>query len=174
MPSFTTEHRVGHSAADMFALVADVEQYPKFVPLCERLVVRRRGAQGGKEILIAEMTIGYKLIRETVTTRVVLDRKALNIAVSYLEGPFHHLDSDWLFTPEGERACRVRFAIDYDFKSRLLAGLMGSVFDAAFRKFATAFEARADQVYGRGAATPPAFPVKAGTQGKSRNGHGSG
>lgn len=151
MPHFTTEHRVAHSAADMFALVADVEQYPKFVPLCERLTVRRRGLDGGKEILVADMAIGYKMIRETVTTRVALDRPKLAIGVSYLEGPFQHLDSDWLFTPAGDKACTVRFHIDYDFKSRLLASVMGSVFDAAFRKFASAFETRADEVYGRGA-----------------------
>jgi coenzyme Q-binding protein COQ10 len=149
MPSFTTERHVAYSAADMFALVADVEQYPKFVPLCERLTVRRRGVENGREILVADMAIGYKLIRETVTTRVTLDRPHLKIGVSYLEGPFQHLDSDWLFMPEGDKACAIRFFIDYDFKSRLLAGLMGTVFDAAFRKFAAAFETRADEVYGR-------------------------
>lgn len=149
MPSFTTERHVAHSAAEMFALVADVEQYPKFVPLCERLTVRRRGVDNGKEILVADMAIGYKMIRETITTRVTLDRPKLAIGVSYLEGPFHHLDSDWRFTPDGDKACTVRFFIDYDFKSRLLAALMGTVFDAAFRKFAAAFETRADEVYGR-------------------------
>jgi coenzyme Q-binding protein COQ10 len=148
MPSFTTERHVAHSAAEMFALVADVEQYPKFVPLCERLTVRRRGTEGDKEILVADMAIGYRMIRETVTTRVSIHRANLAIAVSYIEGPFHHLDSDWLFTPEGAKSCRVRFSIDYEFKSRLLAGLMGTVFDAAFRKFAMAFETRADEVYG--------------------------
>ena len=151
MPSFTNERQVAHSAAEMFALVADVEQYPKFVPLCERLTVRRRGTDGGREILIADMVIGYKLIRETITTRVTLDSAALSIGVSYLEGPFEHLDSDWLFAPDGEKACRVCFSIDYEFKSRLLAGLMGTMFDTAFRRFAAAFETRADEVYGVGA-----------------------
>lgn len=150
MPSFVTERRVAHSAPDMFALVADVEKYPQFVPLCDRLTVRRRAVEDGREILIADMAIGYRMIRETVTTRVVLDRPRLAIGVSYIDGPFHHLDSDWLFTPETASACQVRFFIDYDFKSRLLAVVMGTVFDAAFRRFATAFEARADAVYGRG------------------------
>jgi coenzyme Q-binding protein COQ10 len=132
----------------MFALVADVQSYPQFVPLCESLTVRRRSTEGDREVLIADMAVGYKAIREHVTTRVTLDRKAIAIRAEYLEGPFHHLDSHWRFTPDGEAACRVSFAIDYEFRSRLLAAVMGSVFDRAFRKFAEAFEARADRVYG--------------------------
>jgi len=132
----------------MFALVADIERYPEFVPLCERLVIRARHAEGAREVLVADMTIGYSAIRETFTTRVTLDRPALTIDAEYLEGPFRHLDSRWSFVPAGQGACLVRFAIDYEFKSRILAAVMGSVFDAAFRKFATAFEARADAVYG--------------------------
>lgn len=133
----------------MFALVADVEAYPAFVPLCERLVVRKRVAgEGGRATLVADMTVGYKAIRETFTTRVELDPEARTINAQYLDGPFSHLDNRWSFAPDGERACKVGFSIDYDFRSRLLAAMMGAVFDRAFRKFATAFEERADKVYG--------------------------
>jgi coenzyme Q-binding protein COQ10 len=149
MPKFTTERRVAHAADDMFALVADVESYPQFVPLCESLTVRRRAKEGGREVLIADMAVGYKAIREMVTTRVTLDREAMTIRAEYLEGPFHHLDSLWRFAPEGATACVVTFSIDYEFRSRLLAALMGSMFDRAFRKFAEAFEAQADKVYAR-------------------------
>ncbi len=132
----------------MFALVADIEAYPQFVPLCENLTVRGRTREGEREILVADMSVGYKAIRETFTTRVTLDHAANTIQAEYLDGPFRHLDSHWSFTPDGDDACRVGFAIDYEFRSRVLAAVMGGVFDRAFRKFAEAFEARADVVYG--------------------------
>jgi coenzyme Q-binding protein COQ10 len=132
----------------MFALVADIEAYPQFVPLCERLTVRRRSQDETREVLVADMTVGYKAIRETFTTRVTLDRIAGTITADYLDGPFRHLHNVWTFRPDGAQASVVEFFIDYEFKSRVLSALMGSVFDRAFRKFSTAFEERADRVYG--------------------------
>jgi len=148
MPSFTTERRVGHTAEEMFALVSDVEKYPLFVPLCERLVIRGRKPDGEREVLIADMTVAYKFIRETFTTKVVLDRKAGTIRAEYLDGPFKHLDNVWTFKAVDGGHSTVHFAIDYEFRSRTLSALMGTVFDKAFRKFADAFEKRADAVYG--------------------------
>ncbi|WP_421723628.1 type II toxin-antitoxin system RatA family toxin [Bauldia sp.] len=148
MPHFTTMRRVGHSATDMFDLVADIEAYPRFVPLCESLVVRSRREDGDREILVATMTIAYKLIRESFTTKVVLDRKALLIRAEYLDGPFSRLENVWRFEPHGRGDCVVHFNIDYEFRSTPLRLLMGTVFDRAFRKFTQAFESRADDVYG--------------------------
>jgi coenzyme Q-binding protein COQ10 len=151
MPKFANERRAAHSAADMFALVADVEAYPKFVPLCRALVVKARAVEEGREILVADMTAAYGPVRETFTTRVTIDRTALTVRAEYINGPFRHLDSRWTFAPTGERECLVRFAIDYEFRSHALAALMGAMSDRAFRKFAEAFEARADEVYGKAA-----------------------
>jgi coenzyme Q-binding protein COQ10 len=150
MPQFTTKRRVRHSAAHMFDLVADVERYPEFVPLCRSLKVKERIPQPeGVEILIANMTVAYKFVRETFTSRVTLDRPNLQILVEYLEGPFSNMENRWTFHSTGEQACEVEFFISYEFKSRTLALLMGSMFDVAFRRFATAFERRADLVYAR-------------------------
>ena len=148
MPHFTTTKQTKHSATDMFDLVADVEAYPRFVPLCESLVVRSRRQDGDREILIATMTVSYKLLRESFTSRVILDRKALTIQVDYLDGPFRRMENIWRFEPHGRGNSVVHFNIDYEFRSRSLSLLMGSVFDRAFRKFASAFESRADTVYG--------------------------
>jgi coenzyme Q-binding protein COQ10 len=148
MPQFSTRRKVGHSAADMFALVADVERYPEFVPLCRSLNVRRRvTTPEGREVLTAQMTVAYKMIRETFTSRVSLDRSGLSISVEYLDGPFRHLENRWLFQPVDEQSCEVEFFITYEFRSRALGLLMGSVFDHAFRRFAEAFERRADAVF---------------------------
>jgi coenzyme Q-binding protein COQ10 len=149
MPKFASERQVAHSATEMFALVADVEAYPKFVPLCRALMVKARSVEEGREVLVADMTVAYGPVRETFTTRVTLDRPNLAVRAEYINGPFRHLDSHWTFTPTGERSCLVHFAIDYEFRSRTLAALMGSMFDKAFHKFAEAFEARADEVYGK-------------------------
>jgi coenzyme Q-binding protein COQ10 len=131
----------------MFNLVADVESYPEFVPLCEELRIRRRAkSDDGIETLVAEMSVGYKAIRETFTTRVTIDEPRLRILVEYVEGPFSFLENRWTFKPD-PAGCAVEFYIAYEFKSFALRMLMGTMFDRAFRKFAEAFEERADVVY---------------------------
>ena len=149
MPKFATERRAEHSAGEMFALVADIEKYPEFLPMCEKLAIRGRSRQGEREVLVADMTVAYAVVRETFTTQVTLDRPALTVDADYINGPFHHLDSRWTFVPQGESACLVRFAIDYEFKSKMLSAVMGSVFEGVFRKFGEAFETRADAIYGK-------------------------
>lgn len=150
MPQFSTSRAVKHSAANMFDLVADVERYPEFVPLCRSLGVRKRISEPeGVEVLIADMTVAYKFVHETFTSRVTLDRPNLHILVEYLEGPFRKMENRWIFHPTGAQACRVEFFISYEFRSRTLALLMGTVFDAAFRRFSAAFERRADRIYKR-------------------------
>lgn len=132
----------------MFDLVADVERYPEFVPMCQALKVRSRTPQeDGTEVIVADMTVSFKLVRETFTSRVTLDRANLNIKVEYLRGPFSHLNNRWTFEPKGEDLCEVNFFISYEFKSRMLAMLMGAMFDAAFQRFASAFEQRANVIY---------------------------
>lgn len=173
MPRFETTRTVKHSAQVMFDLVADIERYPQFVPMCEALIVRRRNeAPDGVITLLADMSIGYKMIRETFTTRVELDRGANQIRVSYVDGPFKHLENRWTFVPrassmlasdslarpsgsrepvttslaDASAGCDVKFFIDYEFKSRTFQMLAGAVFEKVFRKMAEAFEARADDL----------------------------
>src|SRR6195952_214892 len=150
MPKFSSKRRVRHSAPQMFDLVADVERYPEFVPLCKSLKIRQRAAKpDGTEIVVADMTVSFKLVREAFTSKVTLDRPNLKILVEYLQGPFSNLENRWTFEPRGDTACEVGFYISYEFKSRMLAMLMGTMFDAAFQRFAAAFEKRADTVYGK-------------------------
>jgi coenzyme Q-binding protein COQ10 len=147
MPEFRTTRRLPHSASQMFDLVADVERYPEFVPFCERLTVRGRRAEGEKELLVVDMAVGYKLIRESFTSKVTLDRPAFAIRADYLEGPFRHMENSWHFVPLSERECEVSFCIIYEFRSHALAVLTSALFDRVFRAFADAFQARADKVY---------------------------
>ncbi|MGB7287417.1 MAG: type II toxin-antitoxin system RatA family toxin [Salaquimonas sp.] len=147
MPSFEKRHPVNHSAKNMFDLVADVECYPEFLPLCEGLTVKSKRQKGNKTLLVADMTVGYKAIRETFSSQVMLDPDAQQINVKYINGPFKYLDNRWMFETSGEGSCTVVFFIDYEFKSKMLGLLMGSMFETAFKRFTKAFEERADEIY---------------------------
>src|SRR5947199_3665338 len=108
MPRSSSKRRVQHSATQMFDLVADVERYPEFVPLCRSLKIRQRTVQpDGTEVVIADMTVSFKLVREAFTSRVTLDRPNLKILVEYLRGPFSNLENRWSFEPKSDEACDV-------------------------------------------------------------------
>lgn len=148
MPSFESRRQVPFTPQEMFDLVADVESYPEFLPLCEGLRVLSRDDGGVLQTLIAAMDVGYKGIRETFTSRVTLDRTTPSVRTDLVEGPFTRLVNKWDFveTPGG---CEVTFFIDYEFKSMLLQMLVGGLFQQAFGRFAEAFEERAHATYGR-------------------------
>jgi coenzyme Q-binding protein COQ10 len=150
MPQFSTKRRVYHAASEMFDLVSDVEKYPQFVPLCAATRIKSRSEKdNGVTVLVVEMTVAYKMIRQSYASRATLDRPKLNILVEYLTGPFSRMQNRWAFRAIDDRTCEVEFFIDYEFRSRTLALLMGAMFDTAFRRFAAAFEQRADDIYGR-------------------------
>ncbi|HEY8260691.1 MAG TPA: SRPBCC family protein [Methylosinus sp.] len=155
MKSFRNRRRVNFRADDMFALVRDVESYPKFVPLCEALRVRRRSTtEEGKEVIVAEMEVGFKAICERFASRVTCDPAKREILVEYIDGPFKKLENRWTFVdeppgPDGAARSVVDFYITYEFRSRALGLVMGAMFDQAFHKYADAFVKRAGEVYGR-------------------------
>jgi coenzyme Q-binding protein COQ10 len=139
MPQFRTTRRVRHSAAQMFELVADVEKYPQFVPLCEGLRVRERRVEGDAEVLVADMTVAYGPFRESFTSRVRLNRQKIEITVEYMTGPFSRLTNIWSFVPVEEQVCDVTFFIDWEMKSRLLSMTVGAVFERADRIYGVSF-----------------------------------
>src|SRR5215470_6024157 len=116
MPRFSNKRRVQHRAEQMFDLVADVERYPEFVPLCQSLKVRHRTPKAdGTEVIVADMTVSFKLVKETFTSQVTLDRPNMKIMVEYLRGPFSSLENRWTFEPKAVEACDVGFFIVYEF-----------------------------------------------------------
>ena len=149
MPSFTTVHRVRHLPEKMFDIVADIRAYPEFVPMCTNMRVRSETERHGQKILIADMSVGYKAINETFTSQVVLNKEEMEIRTKYLEGPFRYLHNSWKFRhcDADSAGCDIEFYIDYEFKSRALAMLMGAMFDRVFARFTRAFEERADKIY---------------------------
>jgi coenzyme Q-binding protein COQ10 len=133
-----------YTAEQMFDLVAAVERYPEFLPWCTAARIRSR--ENG--LMIADMAIGFRMIRERFTSRVVLDRPQA-IDVAYADGPFKHLTNRWRFLPMPE-GCEIDFFVDFEFRSKLLEKMIGLLFDEACRRMISAFEARAKALYGAG------------------------
>ncbi|MGD9804787.1 MAG: type II toxin-antitoxin system RatA family toxin [Hyphomicrobiaceae bacterium] len=150
MPRIETTRTIPYTPTEMFDLVADVEQYPRFFPLCEALRVRSRERKGDKDVLVAAMDIGYKAIRETITSRVTLDRRNMAVLVELIDGPFRHLENRWQFIEAPNGGTTVKFFLAYELKSMMLQLLVGGLFDQAFRRCVGAFETRAREVYGSG------------------------
>lgn len=156
MPTFETKRSVPFTARQMFEVVADIERYPEFLPMCTGLRVTSRQETAEGMLLVATMSVGYKAIRESFTTRVTLTPAIPRVDVAYLNGPFSHLTNRWLFRDLSPGMSEIDFFITYQFRSAMLGALVGAVFDQAFRKFAEAFEARAHKVYGAPSITTPA------------------
>ncbi len=152
MTEFETRHHVVFTARQMYDLVADVEKYPEFLPLCEGLVVRTREATPAGGLIVADMTVGYAAIRERFTSHVTLAPADLMVIARSSDGPFRHLENRWAFRDSPGGGCDVQFFIAYEFSSFMLQMLMGTMFEHAVRRFTEAFEQRARLVYGRNAA----------------------
>jgi coenzyme Q-binding protein COQ10 len=129
---------VPYPAALMYAVVSDVENYPKFLPWVLALRVLARRDDG----LTAQMAVGYGALRERYTSDVALDPAAHRIDVTQTEGPFKALENHWRFTPK-DGGCEIEFSILFEFKSRLLQTVAGAKFEKAMLKMTDAFEARA-------------------------------
>jgi coenzyme Q-binding protein COQ10 len=141
-----TTHResrvVPYTADLMYAIVADVEKYPEFLPWVVALRVISRERVETREIVFAEMAVGFSALRERYTSRVVLDRAAFSVDVVQTEGPFRVLENHWRFVPM-ETSCRIEFSITFEFKSRILNAVAGSAFERVVERMTSAFEARA-------------------------------
>jgi coenzyme Q-binding protein COQ10 len=131
-----------YTAGVMYAVVADVEKYPHFLPWVLDLRVQSREQVKGREVLKAQMAVGFAALRERYVSRVILDPAGLTVDVTQTEGPFRQLENHWRFTPEGN-GCRVEFSIEFEFKSRILNAVAGAAFERVQMKMADAFEARA-------------------------------
>ena len=145
MPTHAEQRVVPYRPDQMFDLVADVDRYPEFLPWCVGSRIRERT----DDVILADLIIGYKMIRERFTSRVETQRSENRIGVSYADGPFRYLNNTWEFKPH-EDGCLVDFYVDFEFKNRMLQRIMGLFFNEAVRRMVVAFENRADALYGDG------------------------
>ncbi len=143
MPAIRETRQLPYSAEQMFDLVADVGNYPEFLPWVVATRVRNQTQQG----LEADMLVGFKAIREKFTSRVELERPGA-VRVHYVDGPLRDLDNRWTFVPTPDGGCELTFSVDFAFKNMMFEALAGQYIDRAFRKMVAAFEERATQLYG--------------------------
>jgi coenzyme Q-binding protein COQ10 len=143
MPRHSETRILRHSAAQMYALVADVAHYADFLPW----VIAMRVRSESETEIIADMIVGIKGLRESFSSRVIKTPQSA-ISVDYLDGPMRHLHNEWRFTPTEDGGCRVDFMVDFSFRSSLFERMAGQMFDRALRKMIAAFETRADALYG--------------------------
>jgi coenzyme Q-binding protein COQ10 len=142
MPSHSESRIVPYTADLMFAIVADVERYPQFVPWCTALRILKRETVAPREILLCETVVGFKGLRERYTSRATLIARDRRIDVEAVDGMFRKLETHWRITPEGE-SCRIDFTIAFEFKSRVLGAVAGGAFGLVVARMTHAFEERA-------------------------------
>jgi coenzyme Q-binding protein COQ10 len=148
MPKHREVRRLPWSAAEMFDLVADIGRYPEFLPWVQGMRVGPAHAQNdGKCMLVADMIVGFRMIREKFTSRVTLDRPR-TVHVEYLDGPMKHLFNDWRFRDAPDGGCEIDFAVDFEFRNKAFEKLAGLFFTQAFERMVAAFVARAEVLYG--------------------------
>ena len=143
MPTHAERRVLAYSPDQLFKVVAEVERYPEFLPWCIAARIRERRA----ERLVADLVIGFKMVRERFTSTVSLDPAGGRIDVAYSDGPFKYLQNHWIFLPH-EAGCEIDFYVDFEFRSRILQKIMESLFHEAVRRMVGAFEARAEALYG--------------------------
>jgi ribosome-associated toxin RatA of RatAB toxin-antitoxin module len=134
---------VEHAAAELYALVDDIESYPQFLPWCVAAAVHDRTPASTR----ATLTVGLKGIRQSFTTQNE-NRPVEAIDMRLVEGPFRNFSASWRFSPLSAGACKIDFSLEYEFSSRILARLLEPLFDRIADTMVDAFARRADQVHG--------------------------
>ncbi|GAA0294065.1 type II toxin-antitoxin system RatA family toxin [Rhodovulum strictum] len=152
MPRHSENREMPYSARQMYDLVADVAAYPEFLPWTAAARIRKRTDFGDHELMEADLVISFKVFRERFGSRVTLWPSLHRIDTEYLDGPFKYLKSYWHFEDIAESRCKVEFFVDFEFKNRVLQGVIGAVFNEAMLRIVRAFEARAEDLYGKPAA----------------------
>lgn len=147
MPTHAETRVLPYSAQQMYDLVANVADYPKFLPWCSAARIRNTYAQGSAQVLEADLVISFKVFREKFGSRVTLYPSELRIDTEYLEGPFRHMKSNWGFV-DVDGGCEVTFFVDFEFRNAVLQGIIGVVFNEAMQRIVRAFERRASDLYG--------------------------
>jgi coenzyme Q-binding protein COQ10 len=148
MPSHSETRTLPYTARQMYDLVADVASYPEFLPWCAAARIRSVTPNGqGGDVMLADLVISFKVFREKFGSRVILWSDDMRVDTEYLDGPFKFMKSNWAFR-DVEGGCEVSFFVDFEFKNKILQGIIGVVFNEAMQRVVRAFETRASALYG--------------------------
>ena len=148
MPRHSETRYMPYTPEQMFDLVADVKRYQEFLPW----VAATRIRSDSETLMVADLVVGFKSIKETFASRVTKQRPH-SLTVDYIEGPLKYLHNSWHFEPDGKGGSKIDFCVDFAFRSRIFETLAGQMFDRALRRMIGAFEERARALYGPGSAS---------------------
>lgn len=151
MPTHAEKRAMPYRPEQLYALVAQVDRYPEFLPWC--IAARLRGQEAN--VAVWDLVIGFRMIRERFTSRVTLSpgdgTASPRIDVAYADGPFRYLNNHWIFERQPDGSTVIDFFVDFEFRSKLLQSIMGVLFNEAVKRMVAAFEERARKLYGGGA-----------------------
>ena len=146
MPTHSETKHLPYTAQQMYDLVADVAEYPEFLPWCAAARIRQVTPKGDHSVMDADLVISFKVFRERFGSRVTLWPAAKKIDTEYIDGPFKFMRSTWAFR-EAEGGCEVDFFVDFEFRNAILQSVIGLVFNDAMQRIVRAFERRAAELY---------------------------
>lgn len=147
MPAHSETKTLPYTADQMYALVADVANYPKFLPWTAAARIRSTTEMDDHVVMLADLVVSFKVFREKFGSRVLLWPERKQIDTAYIDGPFKHLESTWRFRDLAE-GCEVAFNVDFEFKNKILQGAAGMFFHEAMQRIVRSFERRAAELYG--------------------------
>lgn len=157
MPIYENKAELPYTVEQLYRMVADVASYPEFLPWCRasRICQGNPDPMAGQS-MIAEILVQFSMLRESYISKVCFvppaidkpkSQESASIIMTLVDGPFHHMDSQWVFTQTGAQQCQLHFHIDFAFKSRLLKMTAEKAFLHAAKAMMTAFCQRADVLY---------------------------
>ena len=148
MPTHSENRHMPYSAQQMYDLVADVKQYPNFLPWCAAARIRSVTPVGDYSVMLADLVISFKVFRERFGSRAELHPVEKRIELDYLDGPFKYMKSRWAFSDAEDGGWDVHCFVDFEFRNAVLQKLIGVVFNEAMHRIVAAFEKRAAELYG--------------------------
>lgn len=148
MTSHSETRHMPYAPQQMYDLVADVANYPEFLPWCAAARIRKQDPTDYGTLMEADLVISFKVFRERFTSRVELREAENRILTEYVDGPFKFLKSEWTFRPASQGGSEIGFSVDFEFRNMILQRAIGLVFNQAMQRIVTAFEDRAHHLYG--------------------------
>ena len=146
MPKASVKRLIECKKSQLIDLVLDIEKYPEFVPFCLDAHLYEKKEKDNLILMIADLTIGKGLFKDTYKSDVKFNKKDNSIKVTNIGGPLNHLDNTWYFV-DHDNGTEISFDIDFEIENKFLNILMTKSFQFGLDKIADAFQKRADSLY---------------------------
>ena len=146
MPKASVKRTIKCSKENLINLVLNIEDYPKFIPYCLNAKIYEKKLYNDDQLIIADLTIGKGLFKDTYKSDVKYIKKDDIILVKNIDGPLKYLDNKWQFVKIG-KLTEVSFDVDFELKNKFLNILMAKSFKYGLDKIADAFQKRAEELF---------------------------